>query len=76
MAKEKIEIGSFYWNLNDEEIAPEYTEQGRDIFERLLDAGRNRGISIKIAQNIPSKAYPQLDTLKLSNAKAAKVYSF
>ncbi|OXA58455.1 5'-3' exonuclease PLD3 [Folsomia candida] len=75
LAKESIEIGSFYWNLVDDSIAPEYTEEGRDIYQRLLEAGTTRGIKIKIAQNIASDQYPNLDTLNLKNAKAAEVRS-
>jgi len=38
-----------------------------------MTAGKEKGISIKIAQNIPSKNFPNSDTAELVQANAAQV---
>ncbi|XP_044738807.1 5'-3' exonuclease PLD3-like isoform X2 [Chrysoperla carnea] len=76
MAEETIEIGSFYWTLRRSEMWPDdSSEQGENIFQGLLDAGTNRGIKIKIAQNWPTSSQPNTDTEYLTRRGAAEVRS-
>ncbi|ODM90513.1 Phospholipase D3 [Orchesella cincta] len=75
LAKEQIEIGSFYWNLDDTSADPNLTVKGTDIFKRLMEAGTRRKIGIKIAQNKPSAGFPNHDTAELHKAHAAEVRS-
>ncbi|CAL8091902.1 unnamed protein product [Orchesella dallaii] len=75
LAKEEIEIGSFYWNLEDTRTDPNLTAKGTDIFKRLMEAGTRRKIGIKIAQNKPSAHFPSQDTAELHKAHAAEVRS-
>lgn len=75
LAQEEIEIGSFYWNLQDPTADPSLTSNGTDIFKRLMDAGTRRKIGIKIAQNSPSPYFPNNDTAQLQRAQAAEVRS-
>lgn len=46
------------------------------IFQALLAAGTKRGLTVKIAQNMPSRSQPNLDTEILSNEHAAEVIIF
>lgn len=76
LAREEIELGSFYWNLDDrDEPDKSLPSKGQDIFRRLMDAGTRRQVKIKIAQNFPSKLFPQTDTWNLAKANAAEVRS-
>ncbi|KAF5298271.1 hypothetical protein FQR65_LT09782 [Abscondita terminalis] len=69
-----IEIASFYWTLRQSEVYPDpSSSQGEDVFQALLNAGLNRGIKIKIAQNVPSQSNPNIDTEYLVKRKAAEV---
>lgn len=43
------------------------------MFEALLEAGRDRGITIKIAQNTPSQLSPNVDTEYLTKKAHAEV---
>lgn len=49
--------------------------QGEKIFQALLKAGTDRGVAIRIAQNAPSRNYPNVDTEFLVKRKAAQVRS-
>uniref|UniRef100_A0A1B6C9A8 PLD phosphodiesterase domain-containing protein n=1 Tax=Clastoptera arizonana TaxID=38151 RepID=A0A1B6C9A8_9HEMI len=75
-AQNKIEIASYYWTLR---YTPEGLDsypgmdQGKKVFEALLNAGTTRGLTLKIAQNKPSRSQPNLDTEALVRAQAAEV---
>ena len=47
--------------------------QGEEIFKLLLQAGRDRNILLKIAQNLPSQVSPNIDTEVLTKKANAKV---
>lgn len=47
--------------------------QGKQIFDELLLAGTKRKLTLKIAQNYPSKSEPNIDTEVLEQEKAAEV---
>ena len=49
--------------------------QGEEIFDALLKKGTQKDITIKIAQNAPTKDQPNLDTEVLMKKKAAEVRS-
>ncbi|XP_050512587.1 5'-3' exonuclease PLD3-like isoform X2 [Diabrotica virgifera virgifera] len=75
-ANESIDIASLYWTLRQSEVYPDpSSEQGEKIFQSLLKAGAERGITIRIAQNSPSQAFPNIDTELLVKRKAAQVRS-
>lgn len=75
-AKDRIEIASYYWTLRDGDVQ-KYpgSDEGEKIFQALLTAGTKRGLTVKIAQNMPSRSQPNLDTEILSNQHAAEVRS-
>lgn len=50
--------------------------QGEQVFQALLAAGSKRKINLKIAQNWPTKAFPNIDTEYLVKKKAAQVKDF
>ncbi|XP_045462898.1 5'-3' exonuclease PLD3-like [Harmonia axyridis] len=76
MAQETIEIASFYWTLRHSEVYPDPSSyKGEQIFQALLKAGTTKGISIKIAQNAPTREMPNIDTEYLVKRKAAEVRS-
>ncbi|CAK9831259.1 5'-3' exonuclease PLD3 [Anthophora retusa] len=76
LAREKIEIASLYWTMRREEVYPDDTaKQGEEIFRLLLQAGRDRNIQLRIAQNIPSQVSPNIDTEILTKKANAKVKS-
>lgn len=76
MAKNSIEIGSFYWTLNRQDVYNHSSAwQGEDIFKLLLETGLAGNVSIKIAQSAPTSANPCVDTEILANRKAAEVRS-
>ncbi|KAK6633606.1 hypothetical protein RUM44_004213 [Polyplax serrata] len=73
IAEHTIEIGSFYWSLSKSKSFPTESSQGDEIYQNLLNAGVNRNITIKIAQNVPSKSFPATDVEYLIQKKAAEV---
>lgn len=75
-SQKSIEIASLYWTLRQSEVYPDPSSiKGEKIFQSLLKAGTDRGIAIRIAQNAPSQAYPNVDTEFLVKRKAAQVRS-
>ncbi|XP_066259189.1 5'-3' exonuclease PLD3-like isoform X1 [Euwallacea similis] len=75
-AQKSIDIASLYWTLRQSEVYPDPSSiKGEKIFQALLKAGTERGISIRIAQNAPSQNYPNVDTEFLIKRKAAQVRS-
>lgn len=75
-AQSTIEIASFYWTLRKNDIYPyPSSQQGEQVFQALLQAGTERGLIIKIAQNAPTQEQPNLDTEYLVKRKAAEVRS-
>ena len=36
--------------------------QGEEIFKNLMSAGKEHGLKIRIAQNMPARGNPNLDT--------------
>nr|XP_033199250.1 phospholipase D3-like isoform X1 [Bombus vancouverensis nearcticus]XP_033199251.1 phospholipase D3-like isoform X1 [Bombus vancouverensis nearcticus]XP_033199252.1 phospholipase D3-like isoform X1 [Bombus vancouverensis nearcticus] len=76
LAREKIEIASFYWTMRREDVYPDDSaKQGEEVFHLLLQAGRDRNILLKITQNIPSQIRPNIDTEVLTKKANAKVKS-
>jgi len=43
------------------------------VFQSLLEAGRDRQIVLKIAQNLPSRSFPNVDTQILAKKANAQV---
>ncbi|XP_068633790.1 5'-3' exonuclease PLD3-like isoform X2 [Battus philenor] len=75
-AQTSIEIASFYWSLRFNEFYPYNSSiEGEQVFQALYAAGSKRKINLKIAQNWPSKSYPNIDTEYLVKKKAAQVRS-
>lgn len=50
-----------------------FVTQGEQVFQALLEAGRDRGITLKIAQNLPSRLSPNVDTQILAKKAHAQV---
>ncbi|XP_048516453.1 5'-3' exonuclease PLD3-like [Dendroctonus ponderosae] len=75
-AQQSIDIASLYWTLRQSEVYPDPSSiKGEKIFQALLKAGTDRGVTIRIAQNAPSRNYPNVDTEFLVKRKAAQVRS-
>ncbi|XP_063987276.1 5'-3' exonuclease PLD3-like isoform X3 [Diachasmimorpha longicaudata] len=75
-AESTIEIAAFYWTMNREDVYPDDSaKDGENIFDALVDAGKNRGISIKIAQNAPNQMNPNVDSEYLAKKAHAEVRS-
>ncbi|XP_024936685.1 phospholipase D3 isoform X2 [Cephus cinctus] len=75
-AQETIEIASLYWTMSREDVYPDDSaKEGEDVFQALLEAGRNRGVRLKIAQNAPSQLSPNVDTEYLAKKANAQVRS-
>ncbi|CAI9730716.1 5' [Octopus vulgaris] len=73
-AKHTIEIASFYWSLQAKDVYNSSSSwQGENIFKKLIDAGKNRKITIKIVQNKPNPRFPNTDTKILSKEASAIV---
>ena len=49
--------------------------QGEEIFQALLNTGREKKVSVRIAQNLPSQSESSLDTEILAKSGAAEVCS-
>lgn len=47
--------------------------QGEQVFQSLYAAGSKKNINLRIAQNWPSKSFPNVDTEYLVKKKAAQV---
>ncbi|XP_051171842.1 5'-3' exonuclease PLD3-like isoform X2 [Leptopilina boulardi] len=75
-AQSTIEIGSYYWTMKREDVYPhDSAKEGEDVFQALLEAGRDRRVTLKIAQNAPSQVSPNTDTEFLSKKANAQVRS-
>lgn len=75
-ARNTVEIASLYWTMNREDVFPDDSaKEGETVFQALVDAGRDRGIVLKIAQNSPSHLSPNIDTEHLSKKANAQVRS-
>ncbi|XP_034947047.1 5'-3' exonuclease PLD3-like isoform X2 [Chelonus insularis] len=75
-AQSTIEIASLYWTMTRQDVYPDDSaREGEDVFEALLEAGRDRNIAIKIAQNAPSQLSPNFDTEYLMKKAHAEVRS-
>lgn len=76
LARQKIEIASFYWTMKREDVYPDDSaKQGEEIFRLLLQAGRDRNILLKITQNMPSQISPNINTEILMKKAHAKIKS-
>ncbi|EZA57925.1 Phospholipase D3 [Ooceraea biroi] len=76
MAQDTIEIASLYWTMKREDVFPDDSaKQGEQVFQSLLEAGRDRQITLKIAQNLPSRLSPNVDTQILAKKANAQVKS-
>ncbi|XP_070164828.1 5'-3' exonuclease PLD3 [Polyergus mexicanus] len=74
MAQETIEIASLYWTMKGEDVLPDNSaKEGEEVFQALLEAGRDRQIVLKIAQNLPSRLSPNIDTQILARKANAVV---
>jgi len=76
-ASSEINILSSYWSLRatDTEGGPyPQAKVGEEIYNELV-AAANRGVNIRIVQQMPSKSYPQLDTQELSKLENVQVRS-
>ncbi|XP_014670269.1 PREDICTED: phospholipase D3-like isoform X2 [Priapulus caudatus] len=78
LAEESIDIASSYWTLRGSDV-PQVKDpsswQGEKIFEKLVRAGKERGIKIRIAQDQPSEYQPDIDTQELHDMGVAQVRS-
>ncbi|XP_048516236.1 5'-3' exonuclease PLD3-like isoform X2 [Athalia rosae] len=75
-AQSTIEIAALYWTLKREDVYPDDSaKEGEDVFEALLEAGRDRGIRLRFAQNIPSHLSPNDNTEYLAKKADAEVKS-
>ena len=73
-AQNTVEIASFYWSMNREDVYPSDTaKDGETVFQALVNAGRDRGITLKIAQNLPNRQTPNIDTELLAKKANAQV---
>lgn len=75
MAQESIEIASLYWTMKKDDVIPSdnSAQNGEQVFQALLEAGRDRQIALKIAQNSPSHSSPNMDTQILAKKANALV---
>lgn len=73
LAKETIEIASFYWTMTGSDLpSPDGSDwQGVALFNTLLQAGKEKGIKIRIVQSKPDK--PVADTAQLAKEAGAQV---
>ncbi|XP_046741298.1 5'-3' exonuclease PLD3-like isoform X2 [Diprion similis] len=75
-AQSSIEIAAMYWTMTRQEVYPDDSaKEGEDVFEALLEAGRDRGVRLRFAQNIPSQKFPNEDTEYLAKKANAQVRS-
>lgn len=75
-AQSSIEIAALYWTMRRQDVYPDDSaKEGEDVFAALLEAGRERGIRLRFAQNIPSQLSPNDDTEYLSKKAKAQVRS-
>ncbi|RZF40999.1 hypothetical protein LSTR_LSTR006302 [Laodelphax striatellus] len=85
-ATSTIEIASSYWTLRDSDVVPQSvgmrrehkfpgSDEGEKIFKGLLEAGTDRKLTIKIAQDLPAARHPNYDTEYLASVGVAQVRS-
>ncbi|XP_046592774.1 5'-3' exonuclease PLD3 isoform X2 [Neodiprion lecontei] len=75
-AQSSIEIAALYWTMRRQDVYPDDSaKEGEDVFEALLEAGRDRGLRLRFAQNVPSQLNPNDDTEYLAKKANAQVRS-
>ncbi|CAJ0582116.1 unnamed protein product, partial [Mesorhabditis spiculigera] len=72
-AEKYLDIAQMYWELNSTEYPT--AAYGREVFEALIRASRDRGVKLRITQSPPTKQFPQTDTQWLEEQGLAKVRS-
>uniref|UniRef100_A0A915BBJ6 PLD phosphodiesterase domain-containing protein n=1 Tax=Parascaris univalens TaxID=6257 RepID=A0A915BBJ6_PARUN len=70
-AKNTIDVAALYWNLRDTTGYPT-SWQGNDTFRGFISAAK-RNVKIRIAQNIASHQFAQIDSAYLASHGYAKV---
>ncbi|KAL3873113.1 hypothetical protein ACJMK2_036269 [Sinanodonta woodiana] len=75
LAEHSIEIASFYWTLLGDDIPFHDSSawQGEALYKALIDAGQQREVKIKIAQNKPEPDMVSNDTINLAKLAGAEV---
>ena len=71
-AEKSIKIASSYWSLRNVDVDDQGTNtswQGENVFKGIYEAGKKRNISVKIAQDKPSRYQPDDDTKLLVQGK-------
>ncbi|EFA85148.1 phospholipase D3 [Heterostelium album PN500] len=73
-AQESIDLGLFYMTLTDGADYPSIYGgyMGMDFYKALINAAQ-RGVTIRIVQNLPSASQPANDTTNLANMGVAQV---
>ncbi|XP_075230962.1 5'-3' exonuclease PLD3-like isoform X2 [Lycorma delicatula] len=84
-ANKSLEIASYYWTLRDKDVHSHYfredgykypgSDEGEKIFQNILEAGTQRKLLIKVAQEQPSQEQPNTDTEYLQKEKAIQLQS-
>uniref|UniRef100_A0A0N5CBK3 PLD phosphodiesterase domain-containing protein n=1 Tax=Strongyloides papillosus TaxID=174720 RepID=A0A0N5CBK3_STREA len=75
-ATKSIDIAVLYWNLREPNSEQFPTSiNGRNIYDRLKKIGEEGNVNIRIAQNLPSKDFPQTDAFDLQKGTNVKVRS-
>jgi len=76
LAEEEIHLAGMYWSLRGQDIWSDPSDwAGESIFKQLKDATKDKGLSLKIAQNLPPSKEPNLDTEELAREVGADVRS-
>lgn len=70
LAEEEIHLAGMYWTLRGQDVFPSPSAwAGEDIFRQLLEARRDRGLELRIAQNA-AKPGSSPETEELAEAGA------
>lgn len=76
-ATTSIDIACFYMTLTDGMDAPagQGGYMGMDVYKAIIDAAKNRGVKVRIVQQLPTARMPAYDTGNLTAMGLAEVRS-
>lgn len=76
LAEKEIQLAGMYWTLRGQDFWSDPSDwAGESVYQQLRDATKEKGLRLRIAQNLPPARDPNLDTEDLAREVGAEVRS-
>ena len=75
LSESSLELASSYWSLRGSDTHHEDPTawEGEDIYNKIHDLASSKKVKIKIAQDLPKKHQPNVDTEELSKVSIIQI---